>query len=386
MLSSYIIYNSILIIACSFAYLAEHGNAKLSRLFSRPVVFLSQKIPFASRLGNERHFRLFCRLIVFLALWIPASLRYGILRDYFNYVYIFNNIDIYTGKLEIGWVLLNKAIRFVRLPSQWVFVFSSLLVYFPVCFFIKRKNFFYCILFYIIFGMYFSSFNIIRQMIAVSFLIGAVTALEFKKNMRFFIWIALASLFHQSALFVLPFFPLKYVKFKKNIIPILITIIGVFLLFKVDILEITFSIAEKLKSKYAAYRIAEYGIRRRELSTGLGVLVKMLPSLFIVFMLPRITKKYPRKAFTANLSIMFVFLSVLSAQYVVMGRVRDVFIFVPMLVTGFAIQAAGKKYKKIVAIVLISSSMLLFEKDLPRYYSIFQDPARSPNSLQVLTE
>lgn len=386
MLSSYIIYNSILIIVCSFAYLAEHGNAKLSRLFSRPVVFLSQKIPFASRLGNERHFRLFCRLIVFLALWIPASLRYGILRDYFNYVYIFNNIDIYasTGNLEIGWVLLNKAIRFVRLPSQWVFVFSSFIIYLPICFIIKRKNFFYCILFYIIFGLYFSSFNTIRHNVALSFCICAFTALDFKKKIRFFVWIALASLFHQSALFVLPFFPLKYVKFKRNIIPIIITIIGVFLLFKVDILEITFSIAEKLKNKYVIYRIAEYGIRRREPNTGLGVLAKMLPSLLIVFMLPRITKKYPQKAFTANLSIIYVFLSVLSAYYVVMGRVQGVFDFVPMLVTGFAIQAAGKKYKKIVAIVIIISSLLVFEKDMPRYYSIFQDPANSPNRSQII--
>jgi hypothetical protein len=361
-------------VACLFAYFAEHGNARLSFLYSRPFVLLSSKIPLALRLGNERHFRLFCRVMVFLTLWIPASLRYGIGYDYYSYVNIFNNINLWNG--EIGWVLLNKVIHFLGLSSQWVFAFSSFLIYFPICFIIKRKNFFYCIIFFFILLIYRSSYDIIRQHIAVSFLVAAVIALGFKKNIRFFIWVALASLFHQTALFMLFFFPLKYLRFKKNIIPIIITIFGVFILFRFDFLKITYFIANLVDSKYALYEFSEYGTRVRELGTGLGLLTKMLPSLLIIFMLPKITKRYPQMAFVANLAIISVFANILAAQFKVMVRFNCIFNLVPLLATGFAIGVVSK-YKKIigiaVAIAVIGSNLLIYEKHMGQYYSIFSN-------------
>jgi hypothetical protein len=381
-----VLYNAILFVACLFAYFAEHGNEKLSRFFNRPFALLSSKIPFALHLGNEKHFRLFCRFIVFLVLFLPASLRYGTGADYFSYVDIFH-IIYYLPSVEIGWALLNKGIHFLGLPVQWVFVFSSFLMYFPICFVIKRKNYFYSIVFYLILGFYFSSFNVIRQYLAVSLVICAVTSLEHKKNLRFFLWIACASLFHLSALFVLPFFPLKYVKYKKNITPIVIMILGIIICIKFNVLDFALSIFEKINLKYALYRTSKFAARRTNIGTGLGVLIKILPSLLVVFFAPKIIKKYPQKAFLVNLSILYVWLFFLSAQFLVLGRARDIFVFVPVLITGFAFPAAGK-YKKFVAIALISLNLLLLEKDIKNipdsgyalwmnpYYSIFSDLTR----------
>jgi hypothetical protein len=324
--------------------------------------------------------------MVFLAFWIPASLRYGTGADYFSYVDIFNYNDF--SLVEIGWVVLNKGIRFVGLSSpQWVFVFSAFLIYFPICFVLKRKNYFYSILFYLILGYYFRSFNLLRQCVAVSFLFCGVTALEFNKNIRFFLWLALASMFHISALFLLLFFPLKYIKIKRHITPLLITIFMVLISLKFNFLEIALAILEKMDFKYALYHYTMYATKVTALGSGLGVLVKLLPSFLVVFMAPNIIQKYPQKTFLVNLSIVYIWLFFLSAQFLVMGRARDIFAFVPILLTGFAIQMAGK-YKKIVVILLVSLNLLLIERDIrdiPKsgyarwmnpYYSIFSDITR----------
>jgi hypothetical protein len=357
---TYFLYNTILLIAGSFAYLAEHGNTRL--------------------------FRLCCRVVVFLSLWIPASLRYGTGTDYFNYVGIFNNIDNSTQ--EVGWILLNKLIHFLGLSSQWVFVFSSFLLYFSLCFIIKRKNYCYSMIFYILLFFYFKSFNIIRQQIAVSFIICAITVLEDKKYIKFVLSMFFAFMFHVSALFILPFLLFKNLKFRRRIVLITITILGIIILFRFNFLIIALSISEKLGLKYARYMNSEFFTSKTPLGSGLGVFANIFVSLLAVCMAPQITKKYPQKAFAVNLSVIYIFSYILAAQFVILGRIRDVFIFVPVIVTGFAIQATGK-YKQIVALFLICLSLFLFEYNIQKqtrrsfamwiypYYSIFSDVTES---------
>jgi hypothetical protein len=222
---------------------------------------------------------------------------------------------------------------------------------------------------------------------AVSLIICAITALESKKNIRFFLWIGFASIFHLSALVVLPLFPLKYVKFKRNIIPLILTGLGIIFCMKFNVFYIILSILDKFNLQYAHYAYTEYYAPRTHFGTGLGVLVKMIPSVLTVFMGSSIIKRYPQKAFVVNLSIIYIWSFFLTNQFTIMGRLRDILVFVPVLVTGFAIQAAGK-YKKIGVIVLVFLNLLLLERDiinLPNtgyakwanpYHSIFTDLPR----------
>jgi hypothetical protein len=311
--------------------------------------------------------------VVFLALFLPASLRYGTGQDYFGYVNNFNNIETSTYG-EIGWVLLNRGISYLGLSSQWIFVFSSFLIYFPICFVIKRKNFFYSIVFYVILEVYFKSFNIIRQMIAMSFIICAFNALEFKKYVSFLRWLIIACLFHLSTIFILPFLPFLDIKFRKHITLIIITIIGVFVCIKFNIFEIALYIFDKLHIKYASYEFSRYAAMRTSIGTGLGFFVKTLPAFLVVLASPLITKKYPQKAFLVNLSAIYICASVLASQFTILGRIRDLFLFVPVLTVGFAIQAMGK-YKKFIAIAFIGLNLLVFERDMVRvingHYSVW---------------
>jgi hypothetical protein len=177
------------------------------------------------------------------------------------------------------------------------------------------------------------------------------------------------------------------IKFRRNIIPLIITVLGVFICIRFNVFEIILSVLQKIGFKYGNYGFSKYATQRAARGTGLGVFVKILPCLLAVFMAPVITKKYPRKAFLVNLSIVYIWSFFLSAQFMILGRLRDIFVFVPILITGFAIESTGK-YKKIVAIALVSLNLLLFERDiinLPNtgyarwmnpYYSIFSDITR----------
>ena len=73
-MGTYFLYNSILIIAVSFAYLVEHEKTAKGRLFSRVVVFI--------------------------ALFLPSVLRYNTGTDYFSYVNIFENLNSYSQSIE----------------------------------------------------------------------------------------------------------------------------------------------------------------------------------------------------------------------------------------------------------------------------------------------
>lgn len=352
---SYLLYNTILIGSATSAYLAEKLDSKYLR----------------------RVFRFF----VFLFLTIPSSLRYYTGTDYGHYISIFNN-PVKLQSRELLWRYLNYFIKFLDLPVQYLFVFSSILIYYPLCFKLQRKNFFLTIILYIVFMYYFKSYNVIRQMIAVSFVLWAFIEFEKKKYGKTLILLIIALGFHNSAIIIFPTFFLTFITIRGKRLPFIIIVMLFLICIRVNTIEIILSILSLVGSKYARYARSSFYTSKMPIGSGLGVTARLLFPLLTIFFYYRIRQLYPRKKILLNLSFVYIISYVMAAQYVILGRLRDVFIFVPLLISGVAIEAAGK-YRKIVLLSLLTLNTLLFEIDIKRhtrdtfsnsiypYYSIF---------------
>lgn len=325
------------------------------------------------------------RFVVFLVLWLPASLRYDVGTDYLAYVAIFNGT--YDQELVEGvYLWINNLVHYLGLSVQWVFVFSAFLIYFPLCFILKRKYYFYAILFYILLYLYFNSFNIIRQSIAASFSTCAVVYLEEKKYYRFVIWLVLGALFHISALIIVPLLVVCFIKYKTRTFPVFITLFGMFLLSRLDLISILVFIFETFHSKYSRY-IRYISNDSYHFSSGTigavgGVLIKSFILFVTIFFSHKIIKDNKRKLFLVNMSIIYNYTNVLATRYIILSRLRDALMFVPLLIIGSTIKATGR-YKKIMAFMLIFVNIVFFEYRIQRsdhqnfgmsiypYYSIF---------------
>ena len=113
--------------------------------------------------------RILCRFFCFFVMFIPAALRYDIGTDYSFYVEAYHSQYLLSG-YEYGFRIIVNILKMFSFPSQALFVFTSFLIYAPVCFLLRREGFFLkLVLFLLIFYLY--SYNVVRNSIALSFLL-----------------------------------------------------------------------------------------------------------------------------------------------------------------------------------------------------------------------
>lgn len=354
---SYFLYNFILVGCFVFSYLAEKLNSKYLRLISR--------------------------FIVFLFLTIPASLRYYTGADYGSYVKFFYNSQS-LSKCEILWIFLNKIVIFLNLPVQFIFVFSAILIYYPICFKLKRKYYCLSIVLYIILFYYFKSYNILRQMIAVSFILWALIKFESKNYIKSLILYLIAIGFHNSAIILLPCFFVSFIKIKGKRLPFILLFLILILCLRFNFLNIMFSLLSKLGSRYSKYANSKKFMSQLKINSGLGVLSRLFFPIFAIIFYKKLKNKYSSNIYLLNFSYILILTTILGIKVIILGRIRELFIFVPLLLAGLVLEEFGK-YRKIAMLLILSINLLQFEMDIRKsnkynfsniiypYYSIFYE-------------
>ena len=157
--------------------------------------------------------------IIFSTLFIVSALRFHVGTDYGVYLNVYSNIEnrIYDGEgMEIGYFYLNKLTKYILGGEYTIFIVTSLiiigLVYITVIKFsldpILSLILFMCI------GGYIDSFNIIRQSISIAVIFFAYRYCETK--IQWIIPMIVASLFHKTAILVIPFFLISKLNLKKK--------------------------------------------------------------------------------------------------------------------------------------------------------------------------
>lgn len=141
-----------------------------------------------------------------LILFLVSAIRYDVGTDYLHYGDIFYNINMgQSVYVENGYKYLNVIVgKIFNGNVLGIYIITSLIIIFYFMKSIKqnieKKYWFFGIFLFICSGIYFSSFNLIRQYICIALLAYGIKLLINKKYIQYFLLVLFCSTFHTSAL------------------------------------------------------------------------------------------------------------------------------------------------------------------------------------------
>ncbi len=122
-------------------------------------------------------------------------------------------------KIEPGYVLLNVFVNFFTKDYLWMQVINTLLTIIPILYISSySSNRWLSLFIYLVFGTYFQSFNVVRQMLAASIMMFGLEGVYNGDKKRYFISMIIATSFHMTSLFMLPmYYIIRFSKKKLHI-------------------------------------------------------------------------------------------------------------------------------------------------------------------------
>ena len=183
---------------------------------------------YRSEKTHKKNTRIILVVLAFLIPSVIAAFRESGV-DYPAYKEIYNAISSNNGGdyIEIGWYYLNKvspSFEFLLFVSANLFL---LFMYLGAYSFGRRDKW---IAWFIILVVFFGTFfNGMRQMLSAAICFFAISKFLKKRYIKFYLFIALACLFHKSALFVI-LYPIMHGVFKSRIGILWITMISLLII------------------------------------------------------------------------------------------------------------------------------------------------------------
>ncbi|HEF8786764.1 TPA: EpsG family protein, partial [Providencia alcalifaciens] len=321
-------------------------------------------------------------LIAFFIIFIPSAIRYGIGTDFFNYIKIYNHIENYEW-MEKGFYYINLFLKYTDAPSQWSLIVFSFIFTFTAFLSYPRKNG-WVVHFIFMAMLWFFSLNGIRQGIAAAFCLLALFS-YFHKNLFYFILLTLiGALFHKSALFVtsvgfLSLIPMGF-PLKTKILPWVFIILIIFTATSVSI--ITLYIEQILRVlgfyKYAGY-FSSYHFSMRDYGSGLGVLIKVIFSIYIIVNTKSILKLNDKYWLLIILTFIYASSAVLANSIIIFDRMAEAFVVSIIVSSYILLQLPEKKQiHRIVLAIFMSFLLLAFIKTSFGIPTSYGDPQLNP--------
>lgn len=150
--------------------------------------------------------------VCFLQCIVISAIRYRVGYDYSMYAIAFfkmvikgfSSLEYFDW--EIGYILLNKVVGMFTAQPGAIMVVTSVLSMAGPAYLIARysKNVYLSVFLYVNLYLFYLDMNFIRQAIAMSIICFAYGFLRDKKFWRFLLLVIIASLFHFSALYMIP--------------------------------------------------------------------------------------------------------------------------------------------------------------------------------------
>ncbi len=337
---TYLIYNAILFLSVLFAFVAQKSYQNNDKSIYQ--VFLS---------------------LSFLSVFIPAAIRYDIGTDYANYVYYFDLIknDYFVPK-EPLYILLNKVIALLGLDVQWFFVITSFIICYFVYKIIPIKHLPLGVFLYVV-TLYLHDYSAVRQGIAVVLVTYAIRFLSEKRMKKFFLYTALASLVHiATGLGILLVYPIVRRNYNKYFLLAIIAVSYV-LIVRMNITQLILIYVGNLIPKYSWYLTSEFN-RAVEMSSGVGVLIRLFIAFIIVFFKDRIVVKNSKANIIINLYVLYVFAYLLNLDVHIFERFRHIYQFFSILAVLYFVEIFDKYSRRMVAVGIALVFYLFFMKDI----------------------
>lgn len=326
MLSTYVIYNFILI-TCFF--------------FS---IFYSKK---------KSPYNYFIILSIFLTLFIPSSIRYGIGTDYFSYLGILEHARLGSITTEFGYYLINLFVITFDLNSQFIFVISGFLIYINIIISILmlNKKYFPVTIFVLVCSFYLLSYSLLRQAIAISFITLAISFFISRRFILFGLFTLIGSSFHLSVLFIIAFPILTVIEIRRNAL-IAVTLFLSIMIIKTDVLTLLMNSNLFSMTKYGYYIHTEFG-GAAKINTGIGVLIKCIIPILVVIYSDKVVSLNKNYSILVYLSVGSILANAASTQIYIFNRLSDVFSFLSFLSVPILLSSITNRLQRKLIIALI---------------------------------
>lgn len=323
------------------------------------VCYFSLNFSKKTKNSNKRWFLI---ITSFLMMFLVSALRVNVGTDYKSYCEWFGDVSSIRLKYEnFGF---NSLIVFIKLFTnnpQWLFVVTSLLilVFIYIAVFKEQEEYDISVFLFIVLGFYFSTFNGVRQWIAGAIFMYAYQ-FAVKKNLKLYaLLILIASLFHITAVLLLPFYFVFNFKISDKVKMWLVAASLVF--FKFFNFNSIISAFLKFVSINFYWRYISSGA---DLSKGVGsafpILISGCMLLYYIIFKDVFLKRMPQEKYEnrKNLSFILTIFSIINTVNNLFSRFA--MYFIPMLVfllpDTYAI--CNKKWKKRFKILIIVGGLV----------------------------
>lgn len=276
--------------------------------------------------------------------------------DTSNYYDIWNWISQGVGDyIEPGWYWLTKIIQYLGGSYNFFLWVIATMTFIPIGYAGKKVGYnpSLILLFYYLITFYLQSFNVMRQILAISFVLLGYLNLANANKKRYFIWVCIAFLFHYSSIvaLIVNFVPRRINSSRKKIVNLLLgSLLGSFLL--------TPNFLSIIIGRYAVYLQDGAGIRENVLSAYiLGCLVNILYIIIYKTMDSAYRESWFMKTYLAGI----IFMN-LTTQLELGTRIILYFTILQIIVFPMYILHNRFKNRGIAAMLVFTYAIVLFFK------------------------
>lgn len=302
-------------------------------------------------------------------LTIVAGLRYNVGTDYL--AYIINYEEYKTLKFQnIGCSFVAKLSEHIYDDySTWFFLMSLITVGFCI-FAIKKHSRIWplSIILYLFMGYWHLSFNIVKQCVSMAIIIAYQEHL-YDKNIFKWIFVCLvASLFHISALFMIPIY---FLVIRKINIRQLIIIVFVGIVISLGYQQL-FEIISFLKGNAGTESLTS-AVGAREVNV-LRILVNIAPTFLLLFIRSSFDNEDMELRVLSNFSILNAVLSIAASKSVYLTRFCNYTGIFNLFFIPFIVRKISKKNQLLVCSIMIICYFVFWIYDLSKgsTTSVFQ--------------
>lgn len=313
-------------------------------------------------------------ILIIAAFAFVFGCRFGVGVDFFHYLDSYQN----GAEKEMEWLfrvvsefMSGHNIHFAVYFSVWAFLQITLLLY-------TFKNYRFIlpyVLLYLIIGNYFMSMmNVIRQQIAALIFLNSIQFIDKKEPLKYYLSIAIALLFHRSAVVLVVFYPLFRYRddwFRSVGVQLVLLTVAVYLSYNFDLVtrlvEKPFDLFASYLGYEETYRMGVLGnaalddMNRFSVNTGYGVYVTLFKSVPIILLCKQLKEYYHSSFFNMMYSMWFVrvFTSYAFGNSITLSRPFVYFMDAGMVMAAFFTYYCFKS-KKIGLIMLGAATVAVY--------------------------
>lgn len=324
--------------------------------------------------------------VAFGILLFVSAIRYDVGTDFLEYERIFErntfSVSVERGYLsdniEASYLLLCNVIHLFSENSFWIFfVTSFIIIFFLMKTYVGEVKYYdIAVYLFITFGLYTSSFNIIRQWMATAiWLYSFRFLLDKKEKWKYFLCAVFATFWHYSAIFMFVVYFILCIKIKsyiRNIVVIGATAVYFLSDYILSLVSTVLKWIPYLNDKYSVYFT-----RTGQIYSNVFIWPMFCLFTYLIYVFFYKNKKNRKIELYVNVLVLAYIVSLLGCKIFVFSRLQFFFVPILTLIIPEMLEKLVIKQKKLVIFLIMFFGMLYFiygmwdDGEIVKYKTIF---------------